>query len=250
MPTANLEFLNVPVPIWISALFIVCTGLTAWLLGRLVRRSDGSSTRYWLLVGVWLGIQAGLGMAGFYQTNLDALPPRLVVGGIMPAVVIIMGLLFSASGRRWMSRLALADLAAISVVRVGVEVGLAGLAAFRLVPELMTFHGRNFDILAGLTAPVVAWLWPRGQLSRAGLLVWNVAALGLLANIVVLALLAAPSPIQQLAFEQPNVAVLRFPYVWLPTFIVPVVLFSHLASLYRLWFAARDNAGAMPAPAA
>jgi hypothetical protein len=31
------------------------------------------------------------------------------------------------------------------------------------------------------------------------------------------------------------VAVLRFPFVWLPTFIVPLVLFSHVASLYQLW---------------
>jgi hypothetical protein len=158
-----------------------------------------------------------------------------VVGGILPTVLVVLGLLVSAAGRRWLARLPLGDLAAISVVRIGVEVGLYGLAAYHLVPEIMTFAGRNLDVLAGITAPIVAARWRNRRLGRTGLLIWNVASLALLGNIVVLALLASPSPVQQFAFEQPNVAVLRFPFVWLPTFIVPLVLFSHVASLYQLW---------------
>ncbi|MEM9987092.1 MAG: hypothetical protein AAF804_18515, partial [Bacteroidota bacterium] len=51
-----------------------------------------------------------------------------------------------------------------------------------------------------------------------------------------IAILSAPLPFQQLAFEQPNVAVLRFPYVLLPGVVVPLVLLSHLLSLkYLLW---------------
>jgi hypothetical protein len=53
-------------------------------------------------------------------------------------------------------------------------------------------------------------------------------------NIVVTAILYAPLPIQQLAFEQPNIAVMYFPFVYLPGFIVPIVLFSHLVSLKKL----------------
>ncbi|MCR5886340.1 hypothetical protein LRS06_00845 [Hymenobacter sp. J193] len=120
------------------------------------------------------------------------------------------------------------------MVRVGVEVGLYSLAAAHLVPELMTFAGRNFDVLAGLSAPVVAALYRRQRLGRGGLLAWHLGSLALLGTIVTLALLTAPTPAQQFAFEQPNVAVVRFPFVWLPTFIVPVVLFSHAASLYQL----------------
>lgn len=234
MPTANLEYLHAPAPAWLSVLFVACTCFTAWLLARALQRAGSSGSYYWLLVGAWLTVPAGLALGDFYQTNLDALPPRLVLGGILPAVVVILSLLISPQGQRWMATLALADLAAISVVRVGVELGLYGLATAHLVPELMTFSGRNFDMLAGLSAPVVASLWRRERLGRGGLIAWNVAALALLATIVTLALLSAPSPVQQLAFEQPNVAVVRFPFVWLPTFIVPVVLFSHVVSLYQL----------------
>ncbi|MDB6080057.1 MAG: putative transrane protein of unknown function, partial [Akkermansiaceae bacterium] len=47
-------------------------------------------------------------------------------------------------------------------------------------------------------------------------------------------LLSAPFPFQRLALDQPNVAILSFPFIWLPTFIVPVVLFTHLASIRQL----------------
>ncbi len=42
------------------------------------------------------------------------------------------------------------------------------------------------------------------------------------------------TPIQQLAFDRPNQAVLFFPDVWLPAVVVPIVLFRHFASLCKL----------------
>ena len=100
----------------------------------------------------------------------------------------------------------------------------------------MTFEGRNFDILSGITAPIVAWLAFRNQkTNRILLIIWNIFALILLFNIVITAFLSVPSPIQQLAFEQPNRAVLYFPFVWLPAAVVPIVLFSHLASLWQIF---------------
>ncbi|HEV7700865.1 MAG TPA: hypothetical protein VGO43_11595, partial [Pyrinomonadaceae bacterium] len=63
---------------------------------------------------------------------------------------------------------------------------------------------------------------------------FNILGLMLLANIVSIAIMSLPSPMQQMAFDQPNRGVLLFPYIWLPTVIVPIVLFSHLASLWKL----------------
>jgi len=48
------------------------------------------------------------------------------------------------------------------------------------------------------------------------------------------ALFSAPSPIQKFAFDQPNIAILNFPFSWLPTFIVPIILFGHLTSIRQL----------------
>ena len=100
---------------------------------------------------------------------------------------------------------------------------------------MMTFEGRNFDVLSGLSAPFVfytAFVWRR--MSRNLLLTWNIVCLALLINIVAHAVLAAPFDFQQLAFDQPNRAIFYFPFVWLPACIVPIVLLSHLAAIRQL----------------
>jgi hypothetical protein len=66
------------------------------------------------------------------------------------------------------------------------------------------------------------------------LLLWNFICLGLLINIVVNAVLSAPSVFQQFAFGQPNTAILYFPFVWLPCCVVPLVLLAHLTSIRKL----------------
>jgi hypothetical protein len=66
-------------------------------------------------------------------------------------------------------------------------------------------------------------------------LLWNLVCLGLLLNIILNAVLSAPVPFQKFAFDQPNIAVLYFPFVWLPSCVVPLVLLSHLAAIRKLY---------------
>jgi hypothetical protein len=99
----------------------------------------------------------------------------------------------------------------------------------------MTFEGSNPDILSGISALLIYYfIFMKRKSSLMLLLVWNFIGLALLINIIIHAVLSAPSPLQQLAFEQPNVAVFYFPFIWLPSCIVPLVLFSHLASIRQL----------------
>jgi hypothetical protein len=104
-----------------------------------------------------------------------------------------------------------------------------------MVPAIMTFEGRNFDILCGLTAPLIYYFgYIKKTLSKNILIAWNVLCLLLLANVVVIAILSAPFAFQKFGFEQPNIAIFYFPFIWLPGFIVPVALFTHLVALRRL----------------
>ena len=162
------------------------------------------------------------------------MPPRFVLLVLPPLVVIII-LFVTHSGRRFIDSLFLKTLTQLHVVRIFVEIILFWLLIYKYVPKLMTFEGRNFDILAGLSAPVIAYYgFTKNTLSKKFMLVWNIVCLLLLLNIVINAVLSAPFPFQQFAFDQPNIGVLYFPFVWLPAFIVPVVLFSHLVSIRRL----------------
>lgn len=99
----------------------------------------------------------------------------------------------------------------------------------------MTFEGRNFDMLSGLTAPLIFYTgFAKNRVHKKLLLFWNLICLALLINIVVIAVLSAPFAFQLFSFEQPNIAILYFPFVWLPGVVVPLAALSHLASIRQL----------------
>ena len=217
------------VPAALGLIFGLTTALTVWFL---YRAAPGSRLIVSGLVALGLA-QGAVAATGFF-TDTTTLPPRLLLL-IGPPLLGLALLLATARGRQHLSGLRLPVLTLLHVVRVPVELVLLALYRAGTVPRLMTFEGRNFDILAGLTAPLVYYLaFRKKAMGRKGLIVWNVVCLILLLNIVGNAILAAPYPFQQFAFEQPNVAVLHFPFVWLPGVVVPVVLLAHLAALRKL----------------
>ncbi len=216
-------------PLYISLVF----GLTTFTTLLLFCRAARNSRTVLLVLSGWLVLQALAGLSGFYRST-SAMPPRFVLM-VLPPLLVTAGFFVTARGRRFINGLNLQTLTYLHTVRIPVEIVLYWLSVHRQVPELMTFEGRNFDILAGLTAPFIAWFgFTRPKLAPVTLLIWNFLCLGLLLNIVINAILSAPTPFQQFAFDQPNVAVSHFPFVWLPAFVVPVVLFAHLVAIKRL----------------
>jgi hypothetical protein len=224
------------IPIVFALTTLVCLLLFYWVV-RNARLINNKAVANKILVGmlIWLGIQAILPLNNIYNSNTEALPPKIVIFGILPALLLTIYLFINKKGRIFIDSLPLDKLTYLNVVRVPVELVLFWLFLHKAVPELMTFEGRNFDIIAGITAAFVAYFGlSAGKERRKLVLIWNFICLGLLINIIVHAFSSAPSPLQQLAFEQPNIAILNFPFSWLPTFVVPVVLFGHLVSIRQL----------------
>jgi hypothetical protein len=222
-------------PGYISVVFVLTTLFTVGIFAYAIVRAGLKSNAAKVLLGfviVWLIVQAVLALNGFFQ-NFDVVPPRTFAFGPLPFFALTIVYLFFA--RNFISDLPLTVLTWLSVIRIPVECVLLWLSQHGLVPIEMTFEGRNFDILSGLSAPVVYFLaFRNGRVNRPLLIVWNVIALGLLTNIVTIAVLAFPSPFQSVGLHQPNVGVTYFPFVWLPSVIVPIVFFCHAASLWKL----------------
>jgi hypothetical protein len=242
---SDLTYLDAPAPLWLVILFLGTVLLAAGLLLAMCHRVEVWLLPPALLLGWWLLLQSVLVYLRFY-TNLYALPPRLLLFGVGPPLVAIAGLLLTGSGRRLLARFDLVDLTRLSIVRIPVELCLYGLALHHLVPDLITFADRNLDLAAGLTAPLATYWFRTRLMGRRLLLLWHAGSLVLLLNVVVLAAGSVPTPWQQLGFSQPNVAVLHWPFVWLPTFIVPLVLFSHVAALWQLLAPSRKTAPLPP----
>jgi hypothetical protein len=134
-----------------------------------------------------------------------------------------------------LQQIPVANLIRLQSFRFFVELLLWSLFTINLVPVQMTFEGRNFDILAGITAPFIAWLAANQKISRTALIFWNLICLGLLINIVGIAILSTPSPWRIFMNEPANTIVTVFPVSLLPGFLVPLAYVLHLFSLKQLF---------------
>ncbi len=205
---------------------------TFYVVWQFYKASNRSVWVLALLVG-WMIVQSLLSLNGFYL-NTTSLPPRFLLA-LGPPVVLIICLHSVKFGKRFLETLKIEQLTLLSIVRIPVEIVLYFLFIRGLVPEMMTFEGLNFDILSGLSAPILYYLvFISKKLGTRALLIWNFICLALLVNIVTIAILSAKTPLQVLAFDQPNIGVTIFPFIWLPSIVVPIVFTSHLASIRQL----------------
>lgn len=216
-------------PIYISLVFALTTFATVWLFYLATK----SSTATLVILMLWLIVQTVMGLSGFY-TITNTMPPGFLIL-ILPPLLFIIVLFVTAKGRKYIDSLDAASLTILHTIRIPVELVLFWLFINKAVPKLMTFEGINFDILSGLTAPLIFYFgFIKKRLGKKIMVLWNIICLGLLVNIVVIAMLSAPFPFQKLAFDQPDIAILYFPFIWLPCCVVPLVLLSHLATIRQL----------------
>lgn len=194
----------------------------------------------WTAIGLlaWLMLLALLAQSGFFA-RFEVLPPRFAFAVLPPTLFI---LYLAGSGRisRLLAALPAGWLLGPQVFRVAVEVVLWLLFLEQRVPVQMTFEGLNYDILVGLTAPLVG-LYLAGKPSRKRVVgvVWNILGLALLLNIVTIAILSTPTPFRFFMNEPANTIIADWPFIWLPGFVVPMAFMLHVFSLKQLWIGSR-----------
>lgn len=221
-----------PIPFLDSSLFVGLVGALVFFLTYIAKELSAVRLRVVLGLVFWLGLTAALSFASFFH-DFSTMPPRPMI----PALVFILaGILFlrSASGKAVLRSTPASWLIGFQVFRVLMEIILWLVYEHGIIPVQMTFEGRNFDILVGLTAPITAYLLHTERIKPMAAVVWNIAGLGLLMNIVIVAALSTPSPLRVFMNEPANSFIAYFPFVWLVAFVVPVALCGHIASLLQL----------------
>lgn len=101
------------------------------------------------------------------------------------------------------------------------------LAAEGLAPYRVSAGGMSLDLATGALAPLVAWL---AYKDRALSDRWVLAFHGL--GLVLLSVLLGETLLTATTSTEP--AVTTTPFLWLPTFVVPVAAFAHLASVRQV----------------
>lgn len=119
--------------------------------------------------------------------------------------------------------------------RIVVELMLLYTFYAGIIPQSATFEGLNFDVLMGVSAPLVAYFLVGQSKSKKLQVVWNV--LGILMVMFVGFIIATSMykpdvwgsevPLMSMAF-------IEMPYLLLAGFLAPLAIFMHLVSLIHL----------------
>ncbi|MES2964594.1 MAG: hypothetical protein V4760_11940 [Bdellovibrionota bacterium] len=231
-------------PLSISFIVLVALLYSALIMGALYANNRVDETKRWpvrllrLTVGGFLLI-TGIFALDRYFTDFSGFPPRIMVA-ISISFVGTLILAFRPIMKRWLEEFPQAWLIGFQSFRIIVEIQLYYLAMTPLFPKMMTLEGANFDIVTGVIAiPVALWvsrLEKSGSVALAGKVTafFNVIGLALLINVAARGLLSAPTELQAIHVDPPPIAIGAFPFVWLPTFVVPFAALLHILSLRKL----------------
>jgi hypothetical protein len=167
-----------------TLLFLIfVTVIAALVIAMIARRTKAAGG--WLLL-LWLGYVGAIGYFGVIRNT--ALRPPGMVFLFVPVVVLLVVFIVrlrSAAGAKLATAFPLWLLIGAQSFRIIVELFIHQLWAEGLVPKMLTFSGANVDLYVGISAPLVAWISMRGNRGKTWALVWNVAGLFALANVVV-----------------------------------------------------------------
>lgn len=184
-----------------------------------------------LLAAVWLLITWTAAASGILRA-WDRVPPPfafLVAGVFTLAGAISLGPL----GAR-LATLPLQALVGVQAFRLPLEVAMHAMYERGIMPGVMSYTGRNFDILTGITAVIVAALLASGMAGRLLVAVWNILGLALLLNVIVVAILATPT-IRYFGNAELNTWITYPPFIWLPGVMVVAALAGHVVIARSLW---------------
>lgn len=181
--------------------------------------------RFQLGAATWL-IAVTAAAASGALAQWQRVPPPFV---LLAVGVLVLGVVAarSAAGDRLARGLPLAYLVGFQAFRLPLELAMHRAYTEGLMPVQMSYAGRNFDIVTGATALVLggALLWTR--VPRWLVLLWNLMGLGLLVNIVGVAIASTPR-FQYFGPDHVNTFVTRWPYVYLPAVMVLAAWAGHL----------------------
>ncbi|MBL7841343.1 MAG: hypothetical protein JNJ75_14470 [Cyclobacteriaceae bacterium] len=183
----------------------------------------------------WLGFVYIWSRFGIFS-NFSLFPFNAAPVILIPLITIVL-FTFSKNIKEILPCIPQENIIKLQVFRFYVEVLLWALFSVSILPVQMTFEGRNFDVITGVTAVLlttrISGFMLLDKMSNALVIAWNILGLALLINIVVIAILSMPTPLRVFMNEPANTIVTEFPISMLPAFLVPLAYMLHLLSIRK-----------------
>jgi hypothetical protein len=189
-----------------------------------------------ILLTAWLLLLGILSAWGFFS-DFSRVPPRLTIALLTPLPVVLF-FIRSRAGKQLLQQIQPQWLIYLQSFRILVEIGLWILVRNGSLPEQMSFEGRNFDILTGLFAfPVGYYCFVKKTWPPVVAMLYNIAGLVLLVNIVTISALSLPTPLRAFHNGPDSSLITTFPFIYLPGLLVPLAYTLHIFSLrqWKVW---------------
>lgn len=186
-----------------------------------------------IAVDGWLLI-TGFLASGDFLGDFSLTPPPFVLV-IVIALTALFGFALPRLGARFALQTPLQRLVLFQSFRIPIAIALELLVLRGVLPYQLSIRGWNWDLLAGLSALLIAWLAARQQLPDWLLLLWNSLSSILALVLFVIAFLALPLPFQSFQSEPSSILLTNLPFVWLLSALLPAALFGHLLIFRYLW---------------
>lgn len=186
-----------------------------------------------IILAGWFLLAAALGIWGAFDATADGLPT--IQYGILVPIALGAWLLWRSPGLwRIIDAVPQSWLVGLQLYRA---LGLIFLILYAGgdLPGAFAWPAGLGDVLVGALAPVVAIAYARDPGKNGDLVAaWNIFGLLDLVVAVATGFATSPSAFQLTAFEHPNELITLFPLVLIPTFLVPLSILLHIASLAKL----------------
>jgi hypothetical protein len=187
--------------------------------------------RAMLLVIAWLAYIFSMSFTGIF-TNFS-LPPRIPLFLVLPFLVFLIYFFTSVRFKPVIDQVPLNWPVYFQSFRIGVELLIFISFTKGILPHAATYEGYNFDIVTGLTAPIIGYmLYKNVRGSRTIALIWNIIGLLLLANVVVILNTCAYFPKlwgSGTSLIKPDYGLL--PLALLAGIFMPAAVFMHVLSI-------------------
>ncbi len=215
------------------ALTVGASIVVAFLSHALARTPLGHLTVAGVLAA-WFALVLAIGAAGALDPVRGFGAPALGLTVALPVAALAGAFFAFRPIRDAMLAIPLPAMVAVNAIRSLGVIFLVLYAAGKLPAPFAPSAGWG-DIFVGVTALPVAWAMLRfGSRVRLLALVWNTIGIADLINAVALGALSAPAPLQVFAGPPTSTLMTTLPWLIIPGFLVPSLMFIHIVVFYRL----------------
>ncbi|MGB7974741.1 MAG: hypothetical protein WCF81_10430 [Roseiarcus sp.] len=216
-----------------TAELTVSASIATVFLSLAMARTAGGRIAVLGALGAWFALVLAIGATSALSPAGGG-APALGLTVLLPVAALVSAYLALPSVRNAMTTTPLPALTAIHAIRLLGVTFLVLYAQGRLPAPFAPSAGWG-DVFIGATALPLAWAVARfGARARPLVFLWNALGVADLVAAVTLGALSAPGPLQVFVGPPDSSAMTTLPWLLIPGFLVPILLFVHVVIFARL----------------